>query len=50
MPTIMPVLMPTCHGPITIKENMGKGVREWDEEMTAYEEGETELSKLSTTP
>src|SRR5882724_10638004 len=42
LPMVMPVLTPTCHSPIVIKENVGKGVRQWDEEMTADEEGNSE--------
>ena len=47
MPTIMLVFTPTFPGPIIIKENVGKGVRQWDKETTADKEGESKLSERS---
>ena len=48
--TVMLVLMPRCHGKIVIKENMSTGSWPQDKETTTDEDGESELSELSTTP
>ena len=50
MPKVLPVLMPLVHGEMVIKENLGKGSRQGDEEMTVDEEGESKLTELSSMP
>ena len=49
MPKVLPVLMPLVHREMVIKENLGKGSRQGDEEMTMDEEGESKLTKLLST-
>jgi len=48
-PIMMPVHTPQIQGKNTIKENLAKGDSPWDEEMTADEDGESELTEISTT-
>jgi len=50
MLTVIPVLIPQCHSEVIIKEKIGKGSKQWDEEMTVDKDGESELSELLTTP
>jgi len=50
MLTVILALIPQLHRDIIIKENLGKGSRQGDEETTMEENGESELTKLSTTP
>jgi len=40
------VFSPTSCGPLIIKENVGEGVRQRDEETTMDGEGESELTEL----
>ena len=44
------VFSPTGHGPLIIKGNMGERVRQRDEETTTDEEGENDLTELSSMP
>src|SRR5882724_1313022 len=46
-PMVILVQSPTGHGQMIIKENVGEGARQRDEETTADNEGESELTKLS---
>ena len=50
MSKVLPVLAPLVHGEMVIKENLGKGSRQGDEEMTVDEEGESELTELLSMP
>ena len=45
-PMEIPVQSPTGHGPLILKENVGEGARQRDEETTADSEGESKLTKL----
>jgi len=45
-PMVILVQSPTGHGQMIIKENVGEGARQRDEETTADDEGESELTKL----
>jgi len=47
---VIPVLSPTGHRLVIINENVGKGVRQRDEETTMDGEGESELTELSIMP
>jgi len=47
---VIPVLFPTGCRPLIVKENIGEGVRQRDEETTADREGESELTKLLSMP
>ena len=47
---VIPVISPTSHGLLIIKENVGKGVRQRDEETTTDREGESDLNELSSMP
>jgi len=49
-PTIMLVLMPQLCGDLFIKENLGKGSSQGDEETTTDGEGESKLTKLLSMP
>src|SRR5882724_6006001 len=44
------VQSPTGHGQMIIKENVGKGVRQRDEETTMDDDGESELTELLGIP
>jgi len=46
-PMVIPVQSPTGCGQLIIKENVGEGARQRDEETTADDEGESKLTKLS---
>jgi len=50
MPTILLVLIPWVCGEMVIMENLGKGSRQGDKELTMDEEGESELTELSSMP
>jgi len=50
MLTIILVLMPQFCRDLIIKENLGKGSKRRDEEMTTDNDGESELTELSTAP
>jgi len=47
---VIPVIFPTSHRLLIIKENVGEGVRQRDEETTTDGEGESELSELLSMP
>src|SRR5882724_13037399 len=49
-PIVIPVLSPNRSGPIIIKENIGEGARQGDEETTADDPGESELTEQSSVP
>src|SRR5882672_2941487 len=49
-PTVMVVRMPQTEGEHVVKENLGKGDSPREEETTADEEGESEVSEASMTP
>jgi len=44
---VIPVQSPTGCGQLIIKENVGEGARQRNEETTADDEGESELTELS---
>src|SRR5882724_2376021 len=46
-PMVIPVQSPTGCRQLIIKENVGEGARQRDEETTADDEGESELTELS---
>jgi len=46
-PMVIPVQSSTGHGQLIIKENVGEGARQRDEETTADDEGESELTEMS---
>ena len=46
-PMVIPVQSPTGCRQLIIKENVGEGARQRDEETTADNEGESELTELS---
>jgi len=48
--TSQPVHTLQFHGKLVTKENLGKGSRQGDEDMTMDEDGESELMELLTTP
>jgi len=50
LPMVIPVLSPTGHGLLILKENVGEGVRQRDKETTTDGEGESELTKLLSMP
>src|SRR5882724_504355 len=45
-PMVILVQLPTGHGQLIIKENVGEGTRQRDEETTVDDEGESELTEL----
>jgi len=47
---VIHVLSPTGCRLLIIKENIGKGARQRDEETTMYAEGESELTELLSMP
>ena len=49
-PMVIPVLSPTDHGLVIVKENIGEGERQRDKETTADSEGESELTELLSMP
>jgi len=49
-PMIMVVHTPRTEGEHVVKENLGKGDSPQEEETTADEEGESEVSEVSMTP
>ena len=50
MLSVILVQTPQVHRDLIIKENLGKGSRQGDEETTMDEEGESELTKLLSLP
>src|SRR5882724_3332330 len=50
LPIVIPVLSPNRSGPIVVKENIGEGARQGDEETTADDPGESELTEQSSVP
>ena len=49
-PNMIPVHIPQIRRDLVIKENLGKGTKWGENETTADEDGESELTELSTTP
>ena len=50
MPIVILVQSPTGHGPLIIKENISKDVRQREEETTMDDDGKSELTELSGMP
>ena len=50
LPIVIPVLSPNRSGPIIVKENVGEGARQGDEETTTDDPGESELTEQSSMP
>ena len=50
MPIVIPVQLPTIHGPLVFKENVGEGARQRDKETTADNDREGKLTEMSNMP